>query len=369
VQASALPPGTTDGATRLTLKVTRRPATVSAGLDAQQSKPRVLVTASLNDVISSGGQLSASTLVSSLPGDTFHAVQFTQFIGSQGLSARISGSHYRGDPNAPLQVDNGTQRRASNDRIELSASYPLILDNTTSLLVSGGVYAVNSGDNYRHPGSGVEVNYDTRVRAVFGQFSYTMSRPDTVRRFSLLLAQGINGWGAHATASTNIAGLTLVDPTQLNFRKVSFQASQINQWSAAFGTAILLSGQYSPHRLPSSERISFGGVRMARGYAAGEVSGDSGWGLGLEIHRSFPASLTHLKQVQPYLLVEWAQTENQSSTFLPSKLKSLALGTRLSDQKFFSLDISAARALGDAPFERTARRTRLNAILNYRLEP
>ncbi|MDW5441681.1 POTRA domain-containing protein [Polaromonas sp. SM01] len=369
VQASALPPNRTDGATVLTLKVARRPVTVSAGLDTQQSKPRLLLTGSLNDVISSGSQLSASVIAPSSQGETFGSAQFTQFIGSNGLSAKIDASHYRGDPNAQLEVNSSTQRRVSNDRIELSASYPLVLSNTMSLVVSGGAYAVNYSDDYSNPANGAALAYDTRVRAIFGQLSYTLSKPDTVRRLSVLLAHGINGWGAQATAQTNVAGLVTANPANVGFSKVLLQASQLNQWPNGFGSVISLLGQYSPHILPTTERISFGGLRMARGYAPGEASGDSGWGLGMEINRSFAADMAYLKQVQPYLLLELARVYNQSGVFTPSKLKSVAIGTRLSDQKFFTVDISAAKPLGDQPLENAERHPRFQATLNYRLAP
>lgn len=166
VQANALPPSNTDGATVMTLKVTRRPVTASASVDARQSRPRLLLTGSLNDAIFSGSQLSASVIASPLPGETFQSAQFTQFIGSNGLSARIDASHYRGDPDAQFDANRSTQRSVINDRLELSASYPLVLSNTMSFVVSGGTYAVNYSDGYSNPSNGAVLAYDTRVRAV-----------------------------------------------------------------------------------------------------------------------------------------------------------------------------------------------------------
>ncbi|MFC6280292.1 MULTISPECIES: ShlB/FhaC/HecB family hemolysin secretion/activation protein [Polaromonas] len=369
VQANALPPSNTDGATVMTLKVTRRPVTASASVDARQSRPRLLLTGSLNDAIFSGSQLSASVIASPLPGETFQSAQFTQFIGSNGLSARIDASHYRGDPDAQFDANRSTQRSVINDRLELSASYPLVLSNTMSFVVSGGTYAVNYSDGYSNPSNGAVLAYDTRVRAVFGQLSYTLSLPDTVRRLSILLAHGINGLGAQATARTNVAGLAAVNLANTGFSKVLLQASQANQWSGGFGSVISLMGQYSPHILPTTERISFGGLRMARGYAPGEASGDSGWGLGAELNRSFAVDAAYLKQIQPYLLLEIARVYNQSGTFTPSQLKSIAMGARLSDQKFFTVDVSVAKPVGDQPIENVERRPRFQAFLNYRLAP
>jgi len=67
VEASATPPTMTDGKGSLLLKVSRQAFSVSAATDVRSSKPRAVVTATLNDPIIAGGRLTASTLIGALP--------------------------------------------------------------------------------------------------------------------------------------------------------------------------------------------------------------------------------------------------------------------------------------------------------------
>lgn len=367
MQASAPLPVNTDGATVLSLKVSRKPYAMSLGMDSRQSQPRLLVTGVLNDPFIAGGQLGASTILSAINGEKYYAFQYTQFIGSQGLNLKLEVSQYQGDPDALLGLASATARQVTSNRVELTANYPLVLTKTRSLVASGGVYGVNYTDAYLNPATAATLAYETRSRTVFGQLSYAISRPDQVRRASLLLARGVNDWGARADASTNVPGLMAVNSTTLNFTRLLFQASQSDSWPARFGSALSMTAQYSHDVLPAAERISFGGLRFARGYAAGETSGDSGWGLGLEINRSYPVDLLGVKQLQPYLLLEAARVYNTVGVPVPARLSSVALGSRLSDLHAYSLDVALAKPTGEMPLENPGRNLRLSASLTYRL--
>jgi hemolysin activation/secretion protein len=56
-----------------------------------------------------------------------------------------------------------------------------------------------------------------------------------------------------------------------------------------------------------------------------------------------------------------------TGTTPPSKLASVALGFRVTDNKHYSLDLSIAKAVGDAPIESPSRSARLNATFSYQL--
>jgi hemolysin activation/secretion protein len=56
-----------------------------------------------------------------------------------------------------------------------------------------------------------------------------------------------------------------------------------------------------------------------------------------------------------------------SGTPSPSKLASISFGFRISDSKYYSLDLSVAKAVGDAPVESPSRSPRINATFSYQL--
>jgi hemolysin activation/secretion protein len=114
--------------------------------------------------------------------------------------------------------------------------------------------------------------------------------------------------------------------------------------------------------------VSFGGARFGRGYAAGDAAGDSGWGIGLELNRQFKLESTWLKQAEPYLLFEAAQVSTHTGVPSPRDLRSIALGVRLSDARYYSLDLAVAKPTGDAAASNPARKPRLSVLLSYQLD-
>jgi hemolysin activation/secretion protein len=51
----------------------------------------------------------------------------------------------------------------------------------------------------------------------------------------------------------------------------------------------------------------------------------------------------------------------------PSKLSSIAFGFRISGAKYYSLDLSVAKAIGDAPVESASRSPRIDATFSLQL--
>lgn len=367
VDASAALPESTDGATVLVLKVKRLPYNVSLGADLRQPTPRAVLSGVLNDPLWSGGQLSASTLIGNFEREKLLTLGYTQLVGADGLQLKTSFSSYRGYPDEQLGRGEPLERFNTNKRFELSASYPLYLSASTSLTLNGGFYAVDNIDDYRESATGGRLADDTRVRALFAQLAYADAQPDRSRTASVLIAQGLDGAGALAEVRSNIAGLSGPGAAKLDFTRIAFDASQRDRFANQWGTGVSFGAQYSGNTLASSERISFGGPRFGRGYAAGDGAGDSGWGVGLELNRLFKFDGTWLKQVEPYVLVEAARVSTQVGTPAPEKLRSVALGARLSDSRYYSLDVAIAKPTGDAAANNPARKPRLSLMLTYQL--
>lgn len=367
VDATASLPEATNGATVLVLKVQRQPYNLSLGADLRQPTPRAVLSGVINDPFLSGGQLSASTLLGSFEREKLLTVGYTQLVGADGLQLKTSFSHYRGYPDEQFGRDDALARFNINRRFELSASYPLHLSASSSLTLNGGFYAVDNIDDYRESATGGRLTDDTRVRALFAQLAYADARPDRSRTASVLLAQGLDGAGALAEVRSNINGLSGPGVAKLDFTRIAVDASQHDRFANQWGTAVSFGAQYSGHTLAASERISFGGARFGRGYAAGDAAGDSGWGVGLELNRLFRREGTWLKQIEPYLLIEAARISLQEGVPAPEKLGSVALGVRLSDARHYSVDIAIAKPTGDAAATNPARKPRLSLMLTYQL--
>lgn len=158
-----------------------------------------------------------------------------------------------------------------------------------------------------------------------------------------------------------------MNPARLDFSRLLLEGSQRNSWGKNWGTAVSFSAQYSPHVLPSSERISYGSTRFARAYAAGELAGDSGWGVGLELNRSFAVALNYFKQLQPYVLLESARVYSHEGTPIFSRISSASLGIRLTNGTYYSVDVPASKPLGDASPNNINKGVRLSALLSYSL--
>ena len=368
VSAQASMPATTDGATALVLAVKRQPYNLSVGADLRQPTSRAVLTGVLNDPLASGGQLSASTLLGDFSRERLLSMGYTQLVGADGLTLKAQASDYRGYPDKRYERGAVLERYNKNRRLELSASYPLQLSARSSLTLNGGFYGNDNIDDYRVPANGVLLTDETRVRAFFGQLAYVAVDPTRSRTASMLLAQGVDAMGASATLRSNVAALSGPGSARLDFTRLTFDASQRDRFASKWGTAISFGAQYSPHTLASSERIAFGGSRFGRAYAAGDGSGDSGWGVSGEINRAFTLDGQWLKQIEPYLLLEAAHLSTKLGKPAPEWMRSVALGIRLSDAKHYSLDLAMAKPTGDASVNNPQRKLRFSVQLSYQLD-
>jgi len=367
VQASVPAPATTDGAAVMTLTVKRRPYAVGLGGEIGEPQSRAVLTGEVNDLLGPGSRVSVSALPLQTGHDRYYAASYTQYIGSEGLVLKLATSYFRGDPNAAVGVDPGPlDRRNVNKRVDISLGYPLILSATRSLTLNGGVYAVNSADTLSNPANGAMVTDDVRSRAVFAQLSYAESRGNTDRTASAMLVQGVRAAGARAELVSNVPGLSGPDGIDLRFTRVLVQAAQATRFSNQMGLTAAIVAQYSGNTLPPSERISFGGTRFGRGYSPGQTSGDSGYGLSLEVNRRFPLGGRKLV-LEPYLMAETARVRAKSGTPVPSHLVSLTAGARLTDQQYYTVDLGVSKPLGDTPLENPDKKLRTNLLISYRL--
>jgi hemolysin activation/secretion protein len=367
VEAQATPSTETNGAGSLIVKVARKPYQLSLGADIRSSRPRAVVTGTVNDPLLPGSRLSATTLVGSPKGEFFGSLAYSQVIGHEGLTLKAETTVYHGNPDAHLDTPPPILRYTDYLRSELSASYPVILKRSESLYLSSGIYGVNNTDSYTNPATSETLTDQVHVRALYAQAAYSIHTDVQAQNLSLRLAQGMDSLGASASRRTNTSSSALVNPSRLDFTRILLDASQRNAWGRGWGTAMAFTTQYSPDILPSSEKLSFGSTRFARGYSAGDAAGDSGWGLGLEGNRSFPVKLPYLTHIEPYVLLESARVYNHMGATQLSKLASASLGGRFSNGKYYRIDFAVSKPIGDAPSTNPERKLRMSVLASYSL--
>jgi len=368
IVANVAPPTTTDGAADMVLTVKRRPVTVGVGADYRQPGIRGLLTASTNGLTPLGEQVTVSTLQPSGPQDEkYYAINYVQPIGNDGLLGKLNWSNYRAQPeNSALEgVDYLARYQTKTVHAGGSLSYPVILDNTHSLTVTGGAYSAENSQVFTRsvPATPMTLELSSQVRVLSAEAAWVdvKTGPEKLqqtRQLSVGVYKAVSGLGTRSEHSN----------VDLGFTKVTLQAAQSNQLPGGFGVAVATSVQYSSNILPTSEQIGFGGKLFGLAYPVGELAGDKGWGVSAEINRLFPMTYTYLKTVQPYFLVDHSRVYSNSGPLTHDTLGSVALGVRFSDGRYYTLDLSLAKPVGDVPINSSSRSPRVNASYSYQLD-
>lgn len=367
IQAQVQPPTSTDGAATMVINARLKKFDAAAGLEARKPTPRAVVSAMVNDPVLPGSQIGVSTLLSTADHDSYNAVHYEQFVGDKGWSVKGSFSQYQGDPNEQLGVSSPLDRRTEVDRAELTATLPLRLSRTMSSVLSTGIYGVDTLDRLSNPANGAWLADESRVRALFLQWTYSEQQTDDAQQLNLKITHGLKGLGAGAAVTSNVPGIGGPSGVELAFAKLQFEASHSHRFANQLGTTASLGMQFSPDSLPNSEKVSYGGSRFARGYSPGAAAGDSGWGVGLEVNRAFAQDSVWMRQWQPYLLLEHARVYSRLATPVPARLRSVSVGLRLTNHRHYSLDLAMSKPLGDLPSDNPERHWRASLALSYRL--
>jgi hemolysin activation/secretion protein len=116
------------------------------------------------------------------------------------------------------------------------------------------------------------------------------------------------------------------------------------------------------------EQVSFGAWRYGLGYEQGELAGDKGYGVSLELNRRIATGWKYLAAIQPYVMVDHARAWYNDSglkSYNDRKLASAALGVRVTDDRNYVFDFNVAKPIGVMPLNEDDRSLRFNA--NYSL--
>ncbi|MDR5782286.1 POTRA domain-containing protein [Caballeronia sp. LZ065] len=370
IDATIAPPQNTDGKTTLELNVTRKRFNLSSGIDVNHPGVQGIFSATENGLLGLGESITASALAPPGRNDqTYYGVNAMVPVGADGFAFKVDASHYYGHPVDNPGLPSYIERTVINDKLAFSAVYPFVLSNKRSLLGTASVYATHDEDRLKNVAvaSNPQLTNRSQIRVAQLSLDYTGIDTGMTRRASLNVAKAMNILGASKTAETNITGLALTNPVSLTFLRTGASFSQTNEWPWKIGSVVSMTGQFSPDTLPTSEQIAFGAQRFALGYQPGEVSGDSGWGASFEVNRPIALEWTYLKSLTPYASIDAARVYLHGGTPNPRRLSSVGVGFRVSDAKHYSIDLSVARAIGDAPIESPSRSPRVNATFSYQL--
>ena len=360
-------PRRADGATELVLAASRQPVSLTGGIADLGTGMQPLVNMATNSLTPLGEQVK---LTAAVPFNTDDVKYFNGEIrvpiGADGLALKIDGYHYDARPEDDAIEYLGFERRVKNDRVGLGVSYPFLLNNSRSLTGTLGVYAANSKDRYDARNSDRWLQQDARVRAANAELRYIQVSESQATDITLGVAKGFDAAGAKKDISTNY-GYSATPILDLDFTRYNLNAKQTFALPGQFGLVFSGARQYSSNILPSSEQVSYGSWRYAMGYPQGEQSGDKGIGVSAEINRRFGTGWQYLSSVQPYAMVDYARTwyNNKSLQELNQRhLSSVALGLRITDDKYYLFDFNVAKPVGSATVDND-RDLRFNA--NYSL--
>jgi hemolysin activation/secretion protein len=367
VAANVPPPTTTDGATTLDLNITRQRYDASYGMDLNHPGAQGVFTAMENGATPLGEQLSVSTLFPNGGGQRLYSVGWLEPIGSQGWQGRIDGSHYWGSPNTDDELPSYLDHRLSQERLALTAIYPLVLTNSKRLNLTMGIYASTQDDRYRNIDTGAMISLRSSVRVLNAELSWLKSAEKRTTQFSFAVAHGFDGMGASSRATTNLNVPLAVALPDVAFTRYTMNLAWSEQWAHKFGTVVRATGQYSNDALPSTEQINFGGPSFAYAYDPGDAAGDSGWAASLEVNRAFVSGTRWIKSIVPYVAYQTARVYLNGARPLINKLDSAAIGVRLSDNKHYTVDFALAQPTGDKPPESRNRDVRWNLTFSYKL--
>ncbi|NYT38804.1 ShlB/FhaC/HecB family hemolysin secretion/activation protein [Allopusillimonas soli] len=361
-------PRRADGATEFVIDAQRQRVSLSGGIADLGTGMQGMVGVTLNSLTPLGEQIKLTSAPPLQNDDVeYYAYQATVPVGNKGLALESDGYYYLSEPHDALLESQGWDRRVENKKIGIGVSYPFILNNERMLKGKLSVYAAATKDQYHRDVDNAWLKQSTDLRVARAELRYRDVGPVQSRDITLGVNKGFDAWGASKKVESNYA--TFADPSyELDFVRYTLDARQTFRLPHNFGITLSAAGQYSSDILPNFEQISFGAWHYGLGYEQGELAGDKGYGMSLELNKRIPTGWGVLSAIQPYVMYDharaWYNDDNLKS-YNGRKLSSAALGVRLTDDKHYVFDFNVAKPMGDLPLNSDDRSLRFNA--NYSL--
>lgn len=359
----------TDGNSELILDLQHQSLSANASLAEVGSSTQAMLQLSANSLTPLGEKLTVTGALPTTSEDVrYIAGNLNIPLGGNGLALDIDAYHYRSHPKDEQLAQLGWNRTVINEKVGAAISYPFVLSNQRSVKAQAGFYLSRSRDDYERTADQAWIAQTTDLRVLKAEVEYRDSSAKQSREIRLGVYKGIDGMGARKELSTYIQprGQSDID---LDF--VRWTANFKQNWTLPkqFSLSFSGSGQLSNNALPNSEQISFGAWRHGYGYPQGEIAGDQGLGVTVELNRQFLLDSDWLNTLQTYIAHDWARSwykKTSTSTSSNHRIRSAALGLRLSNNKHYLIDVNVAKPLGPLPTGYSKRGLRYNTnILFY----
>ncbi|MDE3737428.1 POTRA domain-containing protein [Pseudomonas resinovorans] len=361
LNARVPPPATTDGASRLHIRASRKPWTSSINFsEDNRGSAQAVLGFSSNAQTALAEQVSVSVLVP--PGEDeerYYRLDYSQYLGSEGTRLNLYGSHYRSEPNDNLRLANGLEleRQLRNDRLSIGISHPVIAAQKEWLSLGARLYGVNDRARYEVVGYPIGVDVDTDLRALAFEGDWSRNDDRRLRILSAGLYHGVDALGARTDN-----GLFDLELTRLRLSGV--QSERFGEhWQGVLSAALY----WSEDSLPDAEQVVFGGQNFGRGYPSDQASGDKGWGAAAELNYSHRREGQWLRLLQPYVVVDTARAWFNEQPLVRSHLSSLATGLRLGDARYYNVALEVAKPMSDEALDSRNRSPRVTLSFSYQL--
>jgi hemolysin activation/secretion protein len=334
-------PGGEPGALQLVAQLARAPVSTVLAADNRGFRlvgPEQAVAAvSLNSFTQYGERTDLVLFRAGGNTQLFGQVATEVHLGASGLRGRVYAGRGEARPSDNLRA---IRYRGTTTLFGLGLSYPMIRSRQQTLTLLAGLEALESEVEVAGAGGDVRASFDSlrviRIGADWARqdvlFGDALSAQNAA---SFRISQGIEALGA----SRNGAALPGRIGQEVDFLKVSGELSR-NQtlfvpWDGAtvslFG---LVAGQWTNARLPSPEKFFLGGLRLNRGFYAGEVSGDRALStvaeLRLDTNHQLPIFDRNFDlAAQYYVFYDWGQSWEVEKDIPDRVLRSAGGGVRL----------------------------------------
>ena len=291
----ALEPSATEvGGSVLVVQVERKAFESAATLDNRGSpylgRTQLTGNAAWNGLGERADRFSVN-LRSVLPADrsVSASLGYEALLTDQGGMFNLALLHSRSNPGRELEpLDVKSQVTAAVGTF----SWPLIRSREQNLRAVGQLELRDVDTDI----AGTAFTRD-RLRIVRAGLSY--DRSDSWAGITALrgtLHQGLSALGASANGSAQASRVN----GRSDFTKVTLDVTRLQQLGERTSLMASLTSQFSRRPLLASEELGLGGSSFGRAFDDGEVSGDNGVAMTLEL-RHVPASLPHNVQLYGYV--------------------------------------------------------------------
>ncbi|MEE4451587.1 ShlB/FhaC/HecB family hemolysin secretion/activation protein [Novosphingobium resinovorum] len=319
----------------VTLNVNNRGVfNVTTGAQAQ-------VAVALNGLLREGDSTRLSGYLPFQPSRyQFYTASHQTPIGSSGTTIGVTGAYVR-----TRTRDLGILGEAKQAGIVVA--HPLIRSYRRNLTLTASLDGTNSDNYYLDTAFGGFRTRAARLGANWSAIGKTGGYG-----LSLSLSQGLDGLGAEPIVGYSKAG----------FRKANLQATVVKELGKRLAAKVTVRGQYSPDRLPTTERFVLGGEGAGLAYRDGFLTADKAVAGGAELSWRVLGGKTSARGLTVFAYADGAlaQTRARPAYALVERDYSLASaggGVRITPLKGWTASAQVAVPV-KRPFDESSRKAR-----------